>query len=95
MIKPPAMTARQIAEYPDPAPPVRVSCYQHGCTLFVGDELPPGGSQAVAEAAGCPSWDSTDPAVFAGCPVPARLNSRQPIAPDDVQRLPQTQLRPT
>lgn len=75
MFKHPAMTPQQIAEHPDPAPPVRVSCYLHGCTLYVGDEPPRGGAEAVAKAAGCPAWTrpSEDLERFANCPVPAKI----------------------
>lgn len=74
-IKPPAMTPQQVADYPLFAPGVRITCYRHGCTLFVGDEVPEGGADAVAQAAGCPSWSDpdTDPNVYDDCPVPAEL----------------------
>lgn len=93
MIQPPAMTPGEIAAHPDPAPPVRVSCYLHQCTLFVGDELPEGGTEAVALAAGCPAWErpSEDLERFADCPVPAEIAVHPPTVtvPPESAVLPQ------
>lgn len=89
MFNPPSMTPQQIADCPLFAPTVRVSCYQHSCTLYVGDEVPEGGAEAVAAAAGCPAWSfGTPPENFADCPVPAEIERLRAESAAPVEVLP-------